>query len=363
METQILGTVVGIAVFTLLGGILKEALFPTPPSSEQFGAPKITQASKPIPTSKPIPAFKPIPAPEPTLASELIQAQEPIPASEPTPAPGSTPNSEPSPHFEPTPASEQIQESESVSDSENVPVATVASAEEMESAPSWKFERRSLPTDDQNLRAVLDSLSSSLIYILTSLLMEYLIRHIYRRCWRRKSGSEQMFSYLRMLLHKSTGLMSECKIELNLVKVEEDHRFAQFLKEVQSMKRIMKVRDKHFAEFQNEMNSVKMLIKFQGQKRAEFQNAMDSTKNMMKRENKCNVKFRDEIESMKMAMERKSLIPVKRTAHHSASKQTGVRIWEPRKPCDIASMSTAQEMNVPINKVRVRLLSSQVSWE
>jgi hypothetical protein len=52
----------------------------------------------------------------------------------------------------------------------------------------------------------------------------------------------------------------------------------------------------------------------------------------MKMENKCHTKFRDEIKSMKMTMERTPSIPVKQTAHLSASKQFRVRLRESRTP-------------------------------
>jgi hypothetical protein len=38
---------------------------------------------------------------------------------------------------------------------------------------------------------------------------------------------------------------------LALVKDEQDHHFAQFLKEVHSMKQMKKLKDKRYAEFQN----------------------------------------------------------------------------------------------------------------
>jgi hypothetical protein len=108
---------------------------------------------------------------------------------------------------------------------------------------------------------------------------------------------------LRMLLQEDKRLMPERKTMLTLVKDEEDHLFAQFLNEVDLMKKMMKMKDKRHAEFQNDMDSLKMLIKVQGQQHAQFQNAMDLVKNTMKMENKCRTKFRDEMDSMTVERE------------------------------------------------------------
>jgi hypothetical protein len=170
-----------------------------------------------------------------------------------------------------------------------------------------------------------------------------------------------MFSRLRMLLDDSIELMAKRKSKLALMKDAGGHRFVQSLMEAQSMKEMMKLKDKRYTEFQNEMNLMKMLIKAQGQKHAQFQNAVDSAKNTIKKEIKYHTELRDKIDSKKMAMERKYLIPVKRTAHLSASKQPGVRMRQPRKPCNVASMSTAQKMKVAISEVQVGLMPSQIS--
>jgi hypothetical protein len=46
----------------------------------------------------------------------------------------------------------------------------------------------------------------------------------------REGGTGQGLSELTILLHEGTGLISEMKTVLALVKDEEDHRFAQFNK-------------------------------------------------------------------------------------------------------------------------------------
>jgi hypothetical protein len=142
LKTKILVTAVTIVLAIYSGGILKESLFPRDPSFV------------------PIPASTPITAPEPSLALELIPGPEPISPPEIIPA------------SEPTPASEPI------SDYKKIPVGTLASADEMESAPSCEFQWKGLPADDQNLWTVLGPLSSSLICVFVSLMIEFLIRHI-----------------------------------------------------------------------------------------------------------------------------------------------------------------------------------------
>lgn len=87
--------------------------------------------------------------------------------------------------------------------------------------------------------------------------------------------------------------MPELKITLALVKDEKDHCFAQFLKDVDSMK-MMNLRDKRHAEFQNEIDSLKMLIKVWSEQHAQYQNAMDSV----------------------MVMERTPLISMKQAVSH-----------------------------------------------
>jgi hypothetical protein len=103
------------------------------------------------------------------------------------------------------------------------------------------------------------------------------------------------------------------------------------------------------------MDSVKMLMNVQGVGLAQFQNAMDSGKSMMKKENKCHTKFLDEMDPM-MRMERTPLMPMKQTLCHPGSKQSPVRMREPRKTYRLASTSTAEKTKAPINKVRVGMV-------
>jgi DNA-binding FrmR family transcriptional regulator len=49
------------------------------------------------------------------------------------------------------------------------------------------------------------------------------------------------------------------------VKEEDDHPFVEFVKDVNSMKKMLKVKDKRCAEFLNEINSIKNQIKSCGQ--------------------------------------------------------------------------------------------------
>jgi hypothetical protein len=140
------------------------------------------------------------------------------------------------------PTLEPISASKPISAPEPTSVGTFASAEELESAPSWEFQQRSLPANKQNLWTARLMLSSSIMYILISLMMEYLIRHIYRRWLRRESAAEQL-SHLRILLRENIRLMSEWKTELVLVKGEKDSRLSQFLKEAQTITNTMEVGD------------------------------------------------------------------------------------------------------------------------
>jgi hypothetical protein len=59
---------------------------------------------------------------------------------------------------------------------------------------------------------------------------------------------------------------------------------------------------------------------------------------------------------MKMAPVGTSSMPMKQTVHLPEIKQSRVRLREPRKICDIPSMSTADKMKVSISKVRVALV-------
>jgi hypothetical protein len=113
------------------------------------------------------------------------------------------------------------------------------------------------------------------------------------------------------MLQEGDGFVPELKNTLALVTDAEDHRFAQFQKEIFSRKKMMKVKDRSCAEFQNEMNSIKLLIKVQGERHDQFQNAMDSVKNTMKMENKCHSKYLDEMNSMTMTIERTPSMPMK----------------------------------------------------
>jgi hypothetical protein len=57
-----------------------------------------------------------------------------------------------------------------------------------------------------------------------------------------------------------------------------------------------------------------------------------------------------------MATVRTSSMPTKQKIHLPESKQSRVRWRELRKICDVASMSIAGKMDVPIRKVRVALV-------
>jgi hypothetical protein len=63
----------------------------------------------------------------------------------------------------------------------------------------------------------------------------------------------------------------ELKTTMALVKDEEDHRFAQFLKDVDSMKMLIKVRGEWHAQFQNAIDSV---IKMEKKKNAILNSGM-----------------------------------------------------------------------------------------
>jgi hypothetical protein len=140
---------------------------------------------------------------------------------------------------------------------------------------------------------VTDILYSSLMYIFI-----YLIYQIYVRDWCNGGGIWQELTQFRKLLHETHRLRLELKDMLALEKEEEETRHAQILKEMNSMKKIMKEEEKRCSEFQNEINFMKNLMKYQGGEHAQFQNAIDAATNMMNKEKKRYAKFSDEIYSM-----------------------------------------------------------------
>jgi uncharacterized protein YqfB (UPF0267 family) len=127
-------------------------------------------------------------------------------------------------------------------------------------------------------------------------MLHYLIHHKHRRGWHREGETKQELSQLRML-QMGDGLMPETKTTLVSVKDAEEHRFAQFQKEIVSRKKVMKVKDKSWAEFQNEMNSMKMLIKVQDERHAQFQNEMNSKKMLIKVQGERHAQFQNEMNS------------------------------------------------------------------
>jgi hypothetical protein len=63
-------------------------------------------------------------------------------------------------------------------------------------------------------------------------------------------------SQLRMLLQDGDRLMRESKATLALVKDAEDNHFAQFQKEMDSMKKMTNVENKRRTKFWDEMESM-----------------------------------------------------------------------------------------------------------
>jgi uncharacterized membrane-anchored protein YhcB (DUF1043 family) len=212
----------------------------------------------------------PIPAPEPITLPEIVPAPKPLPTPKPIPARKTIPAPEPSPTSKP------ILASKSIPDYKKIPVGSSTSA------------------DDQDLWMGLGPLIPRIISILFSLMIEFLIHHIYQRCWRKENRTEEEMSELRKLLDDATGLMSEFNTMLALVKDENDCLFAQLLKETQSMEKTMKLKDKRNVECHNE------------KQHAQFQNAMDSARNRLKKVKECYIKFRNETDLMKV-LERTSM--------------------------------------------------------
>jgi DNA gyrase/topoisomerase IV subunit A len=137
--------------------------------------------------------------------------------------------------------------------------------------------------------------------VLYSSLISIFIFLIYRRCigdWCNVSGAGQELSQFRTLLQETHRLRLELQQMLALEREEEENRHEQILKEINSMKSMLKEEEKRCSEFQREINAMKSQMRVQGGEHAQFQNAIDAATNMMNIEKKRYAKFSDEINSM-----------------------------------------------------------------
>jgi hypothetical protein len=249
-------TLITCIVYICVGGILKDILFPSVPSPEPTPAPES------IPTSIAIPTHEAISAPEP------IPTLKQIPPSAPVSVPGQTP------------------------DSEAILDGSFASANEEQLAPSWESQRRSSPKDHQISWAVIVGLCCS-INVLTVLL--YLKRV---RGENRESETKQQLSEIRMWLEEGDELRQETETRLGAMKEDEDHRHAQFQREMDSMRRVRKVEGEVYAE----LDPLAMYVKAEGKRSVELQNEADPLAMSMKPEGKDSSKFQNEMDPLAMSL-------------------------------------------------------------
>jgi hypothetical protein len=239
----------------------------------------------------------------------------------------------PFPSFDLVPAPEPIQESEPIlasepiSDREEIIVVNLNSANEEESESSREFQRRSLSAD-QIRRIVIGGLCCRLMLLTIS--------WIYHRCvrgWHGESDRQKKMSQSAML-HDIDNVRTEMRNMLALEKEEKDHYHAEFLKEMDSMRKVMKEEKNISAKFQNEINSKKILMKNQGYSK----NAIDAAK---RRHGYC------AIEVGQIAFNEYKIL-------HPASKQFPVRMRAPMKSYPVVSTSTAKKMKDPGGSNRVK---------
>jgi hypothetical protein len=121
-------------------------------------------------------------------------------------------------------------------------------------------------------------------------------------------------------LHDVDNLKIELKTKLALEKKEKDHYHAEFLREMDCMRKAIKEEKNISAKFQNEINSTKILMKGRGCS----MNAIDAAKR------------RNEVYAFN---EYKRL--------HPASKQFPVRTRAPMETYPVAFTSTAKNMKDP----------------
>lgn len=211
-------------------------------------------------------------------------------------------------------SSEPIQISETFPDFEDFVVENLAPGYEEEYDQYWEFQHNSFSAK-HIFWIVIGGLYFSLISIPISL-----VYHMYIGDIEYESGTEQDSSEIRMLLQEGERLRMELKTMVALEKQAENHRQAQFLKEMDSMRNMTKDEEKHCSEFQNEMDSMKLLMKVRTGRHTHFQNAMEAAKNMINIERKRCTKFWGDMNSMKRTLEGSLMAPQKETARYPASR-------------------------------------------
>jgi hypothetical protein len=222
-----------------------------------------------------------------------------------------------------------VPSSEPLPDFDNFEFENLASAYEDGYEPSWKFPRSSFLVDEI-VRMIIRVLFFSLFSIPISLVCA---RYAGER--HSETGTDQESSEIRMLLQEGERLRQELKTMVALGKQAEGHRQAQFPKEIEALRSMIREERKQRAEFKNEMDSMRVLMKIRAGRHVQFLNAMDAAKNMIKMERKRCTNFWDDINSMTSVLD----VPL------STSRQPASRELKSRAPK--ASVSAAKRVKRP----------------
>jgi hypothetical protein len=105
-------------------------------------------------------------------------------------------------------------------------------------------------------------------------------------------------SQIRMWLEEGEKLRLETETRLASIEEDEDHHHAQFLKEMDSVRRVLVAEGKGYAE----LDPLAMFMKAEGRRSAEMQNEMDPLAIFMKTEGKLYAELQNETDPLAIFM-------------------------------------------------------------
>lgn len=148
---------------------------------------------------------------------------------------------------------------------------------EVESMSFWDLHWMSLTEGEKNFWQAFAI--SSIFLVLNALVMLQLLR----RYWHRKEEREQERKDLEIIIERCERFVQGMRVSMELMKEEQEKRWAEFRNEIEEVKRKKGNVEKLFTEFQNLMDIVKQKIREDNP--GTLQNLTDRMENNMKAKN------------------------------------------------------------------------------
>jgi hypothetical protein len=175
-----------------------------------------------------------------------------------------------------------------------IPAGTSATRNGRQDAPSWAYQKRSLPEHEKNFWRILASLVPNLITIVICLIAyRYLRRVSYR-----EDETKQELSHTMLLLEKGENFVLELTRGLAFLQQLKERRI-RFQNKVDSVKMIVKLKDKRLHRIYNEMDSLQKMIKVEDKQHVQLLNEVETLKTDLKETHTQHAILQDKVDLMK----------------------------------------------------------------